>query len=200
MLAHRLRRWLNIKPTFVWCDVFGCFSRRCFWSMGWGSCGEAGRTFIIALSPKESINIYYHPLPTKARRYFVKKNRNQSGFFSIWIHHKCLRQLFLIHLNTYVMGLRPLEICWFLQCGDRLIRQNLTSLNVRFWRIKTVPALKGLRAGSLISRALIKGLKIFSNYVWCSLCGNQNCIHDKNIFWSTLEDGKNYMIFVLFLE
>ena len=26
-------------------------------------------------------------------------------FFSIWNHHKCLTSLFLIHLNTYVMGL-----------------------------------------------------------------------------------------------
>ena len=29
-------------------------------------------------------------------------------------------QLFLIHLNTYVMGLRPFEILSLLQCGDRL--------------------------------------------------------------------------------
>ena len=40
-------------------------------------------------------------------------------FFSILNHHKCLRQLFPIHLNTYVMGLRPLEIFLLLQCGDR---------------------------------------------------------------------------------
>ena len=31
-------------------------------------------------------------------------------FFSIWNHHKCLSQLFLLHLNTFVMGLRPIQI------------------------------------------------------------------------------------------
>ena len=33
---------------------------------------------------------------------------------------KCLSQLFPVHLNTYVMGLRPLEIVLLSQCGDRL--------------------------------------------------------------------------------
>ena len=33
-----------------------------------------------------------------------------SGFYSIGNHHKCLSQLFPIHLNTYVIRLRPLEI------------------------------------------------------------------------------------------
>ena len=37
---------------------------------------------------------------------FVKTMETEVGFF--WNHHKCLTQLFLIHLNTYVMGLRPL--------------------------------------------------------------------------------------------
>ena len=31
-------------------------------------------------------------------------------FPSIWNHHEFLSELFPIHLNTYVMGLRPLEI------------------------------------------------------------------------------------------
>ena len=35
-------------------------------------------------------------------------------------HHKCLSQLFLIHLNTYGMRLRPLEIFLLLQCRDGL--------------------------------------------------------------------------------
>ena len=42
------------------------------------------------------------------------------NIITIWNHHKCLSQLFLLHLNTYVMGLRPLEIFLILQCGDRL--------------------------------------------------------------------------------
>ena len=51
------------------------------------------------------------------------------------------------------MGLRPLQIFWSFQCEDRLyklesdiyipqiLHQNLTSTDVRFWRIKTVPVL-----------------------------------------------------------
>ena len=35
-------------------------------------------------------------------------------------HHKRLSQLFPIHLNTYVMGIRPLEIVLLLQCMNRL--------------------------------------------------------------------------------
>ena len=30
-----------------------------------------------------------------------------KGFFSIWNHHKCLSKVFSLHLNSYVMGLRP---------------------------------------------------------------------------------------------
>ena len=41
---------------------------------------------------------------------FSLKTMETKGFISISYHHKCLIQLFLIHLNTYVMGLRPLEI------------------------------------------------------------------------------------------
>ena len=33
---------------------------------------------------------------------------------------------------------------YFFSAGTVFVRQNLTSLDVRFWRIKTVPALKGL--------------------------------------------------------
>ena len=31
--------------------------------------------------------------------------------FSLWKHHKCLCQLFPLHLYTYVVGLRPLYLC-----------------------------------------------------------------------------------------
>ena len=31
-----------------------------------------------------------------------------KGFSSIWNHHKCLSYIFPLHLNFYVMGLRPL--------------------------------------------------------------------------------------------
>ena len=36
-------------------------------------------------------------------------------------HDKCLSQLFLLHLNTYAMGLQPLKI---FQCGIDIRRQK----------------------------------------------------------------------------
>ena len=41
---------------------------------------------------------------------------------------------FRIHLNTYVMALRPYSV------GIDFRRQNLTSVDVRFWRLKSIPA------------------------------------------------------------
>ena len=49
------------------------------------------------------------------------KNMETKGFLWIWNHHKWLSYLLLIHLNTYVMGLRPL--CLYL-----LARQHVFSL------------------------------------------------------------------------
>ena len=48
-------------------------------------------------------------------------------FFSIWNHHKYLSQIFSIHLNTYIMGLRPLEIFLNLTCRVEIdfTRQNM---------------------------------------------------------------------------
>ena len=42
--------------------------------------------------------------------------------------------------------------------GTVFIRQNLTSVDVRFWRIKTVPALKGLTRHSLVLSGVIHHL------------------------------------------
>ena len=65
---------------------------------------------------------------------FLYKPWRHKGFFSIWSMYKCLSWLFLVHLNTYVMGLRPLEICWFFQRGDRLYTSaSESSTDVRFW-------------------------------------------------------------------
>ena len=65
------------------------------------------------------IDIYFTPKPLK-RWIFVIKTLETKGFISIWNHHKRLIQLFPIYLNTYVMGLRPLEIFLLSQGGDRL--------------------------------------------------------------------------------
>ena len=55
----------------------------------------------------------------KGLNFFYKNLGSQRGF------HKCLSQLFPIHLNTYVMGLRLIEFFLLLLCGDRL--QTLTT-------------------------------------------------------------------------
>ena len=57
--------------------------------------------------------------------------------FFIWNYHKCLSWLFPLRLHTYVMGLPPLFFLVFLVRGP--------SLDVRFWSLKTVPALKRLK-------------------------------------------------------
>ena len=68
----------------------------------------------------------------------------KKHFLSIWNHHKCLSYLFPLHLNTYVMGLRSLCIFYFFSAGIDFWRQNLTSTDVRFRRLKSIPALQGL--------------------------------------------------------
>ena len=44
------------------------------------------------------------------RRIFLMKTLKTKGCFSILKHQSCLSQLFLVHLNTYLMSLRPSEI------------------------------------------------------------------------------------------
>ena len=67
-------------------------------------------------------------------------------FTDFWISFTLtspLSLLFPLHVNTYVMGLRHTFFNSF-SAGTVLIRQNLTSTDVRFWRLNTVPSLKGL--------------------------------------------------------
>ena len=58
-------------------------------------------------------------------------NTEKKVFCSIWNHHKCLSQL---QLNAYVMGLLPLYIYLLV----------LSESEVRFWRVKSIPALWGV--------------------------------------------------------
>ena len=60
-----------------------------------------------------------------------------KGFIPIWNH---LSSLFPIHLNTYVMGLRSLEIFY-------------SHTDVRFWRLKSISALWGLRQWPVAMRS-----------------------------------------------
>ena len=56
--------------------------------------------------------------------------------------HKCISQFFPPHLNTYVMGLRPISAFYPYSAVIDLKRKNLTSIDVRLWRLKSIPALK----------------------------------------------------------
>ena len=61
----------------------------------------------------------------------------ETNVFSIWNHDKCLSQLFPLHLNVPVQWVyRHYKYFTF---SVRWLR-----LDVRIWRLKTVPALKGL--------------------------------------------------------
>ena len=62
-----------------------------------------------------------------------------KGFFTICKHKKCLIQLFLIHLNTYVMGLQTFEIFSLLQCGDRLYTSESDVYRRQILTIKVDP-------------------------------------------------------------
>ena len=79
-------------------------------------------------------------------------NHGDQKFFPTWNHHKSLSYLFLIHLNTYVIGLRLLEIFYSYSAVAVFIRHNLPSTDSRFWRVKTVPAPTGLRVHMSTSR------------------------------------------------
>ena len=81
--------------------------------------------------------------PFWALKQLCKKHEDER-VISIQNNNKCLSQLFQLHLNTYVMGLRPLYMFYSSSAGIDFKRQNMTSIDVRFWRLKTVPALKGL--------------------------------------------------------
>ena len=56
-------------------------------------------------------------------------------FFSIRNHHKGLSQLFLLHLNTYVMEPRPLEIFY---CGDLLYTPDLYRRQILAFKINPI--------------------------------------------------------------
>ena len=107
--------------------------------------------FITTLKTKIEVIILDRFKPYSAELHVLCKTMETKGLFLIWNHHKCLRYLFLIHLNTHVKGLRPLEIFYFLSAVTLFIHQNLPSTDGRFWRIKTGPELKGWLIVTLIS-------------------------------------------------
>ena len=95
----------------------------------------------------------------KSRTIFYLKQDN-IGFFSIWNQHKCLSQLFLLHLNTCVMGLQASAIFYSFGEGTNSTRQILTSIDVRFCR------LKGLAQDKIIKKSVIL-FRALNMTIWC---------------------------------
>ena len=58
------------------------------------------------------------------------KTLEAKVFILIYYHHKCVIQFFPFYLNTFVMGLRPLEIFYSLTVRG-------STLDVRIWRLQT---------------------------------------------------------------
>ena len=93
---------------------------------------------------------------------FFIKTLATKGFVSIWYHHKCLIQLFPIHLNTYVMGLRLLEIFLLLHCRDRLkssasdvCRRQILTTNVYPRAVKVKAPITLMIGWSSVSTCLV---------------------------------------------
>ena len=66
-------------------------------------------------------------------------------FFSIWNHHECFSQLFPLRLNIYMLSVYG-HYKYFTLLDFR--RHNLTSMDmidVGIWRLKSAPALKGVK-------------------------------------------------------
>ena len=65
------------------------------------------------------VNLLSAKITLEVLNYFCITHGDQRVYFN-------LKQICLIHLNTYVMGLRPLEKCLSYSAGIDFSRQNLT--------------------------------------------------------------------------
>ena len=85
--------------------------------------------------------------------------------FSIWnnIHHTCLSLFLLLHLNTYFMHgfTAVLNVLPFR-------RQYLTSIDVEFWRLNSVPALKDL-AFYIVALSTFADWEMFMVFFWLEI-------------------------------
>ena len=73
------------------------------------------------------------------------------------------------------MGLWPLEFVNYFSAGIDFRRHNLTSTDVRFWRIKTLPALKGYTI-AISSRDFVKGEALLGSFRDC-VTGNDQSLN-----------------------
>ena len=85
-------------------------------------------------------------LTYKELKYLCILTIENKKYFLNLNHHKCLSYLFPLHLYTYVMGLRPLihyTCIYSYSAGIDFRSKNLMSTDVKFWRLKSIPALQG---------------------------------------------------------
>ena len=141
MLVHPLRRWPILKPALPRrLEMYKSYSASLIaWSItgaprvgirgtrlqrgegrGGGAGKQKGKEWERNDREMESLlNLMEKDFTLKVLIIF-KKTMETKGIYSIWNHYKCFSYLFLLHLNTYLMGLRPLEIFLISQCGNRL--------------------------------------------------------------------------------
>ena len=85
-----------------------------------------------------------------------------KGVFSIWNHHKCLGSSHSSWILPSGLWVYYGHYKYFISfsAGTVFIRQNLTSTDVRFWCIKTVPALKGCTVKYALPTLIIYNLRV----------------------------------------
>ena len=102
------------------------------------------------------VYIWLYPLTIKALTYFCKKHE-EKGLFQLE---------FIINILVSFFWFIWIPMLWIyghykyynsFSVGTVFIRQNLTSTDVRLWRIKTVPAVKGINTKRLANIALLLG-------------------------------------------
>ena len=80
---------------------------------------------------------------------FLYKPWTQKSVFSIWYHHKCLFKRDLCRLKWRYFRFIWIPRLWvyshYNSTAILILSVRRLSLDVRYWRLKTIPALKGLR-------------------------------------------------------
>ena len=82
-------------------------------------------------------NIFFN---TWSVEVFVYKPWRPKRFFNL----KSSYMSFSFHFIIYFLGLRPQQIFYPFSAMIEYRRRNLTSVDVKFWRLKLIPAMKGL--------------------------------------------------------
>ena len=79
----------------------------------------------------------------------VYRGDNETNGFS---YFEIIINVLILVLVSFIFIWIPIKYFNYFSAGTVIARQNLTSVDVRFWRVKTVPAMKGLIAVHLSSQ------------------------------------------------